>query len=153
MSDTPEIEAQIPEEPIPEEPTAERPAKDLDGIPYCPQHHCRMKQSSGGKKDSAVAYYSCQVPKCDESGKRIKTRFEAVVPTAPLKCPRCTRGKRPSQIVYCEKSAELSTASYTILVCPRCGWKSNALARPELAAHDLALRERRSVDTVDIGER
>jgi len=124
-----------------------KPAKDADGVPYCVVHHCRMKQASGGRKNSPTAYYSCPVPGCDEKAKRIKTPNESVVPPHPQRCPRCP-GKKP---VFCERDANNSTAASTILQCPQCGWRSAAMARPELAAAHLAQRQRPPV--ADIGDR
>src|SRR5512137_2557203 len=73
-------------------------AKDQDGVPYCLKHHCRMKSSSGGKKGSVAAYYSCPVPGCDHKAKRIRTVKESIVPPAPLACPRCARNKPSAPI-------------------------------------------------------
>lgn len=103
-----------------------KPAKDADGVPYCVVHHCRMKQYSGKQR---TGYYKCPVPGCEETGKMIKSHTKAV-PPLPLACPRCSKDKP----VYCERDKRLSSQAMTILRCPRCGWKSNAMARPELVA-------------------
>lgn len=124
------------------------PAKDNDGIPYCRVHHCRMKYSSGGKKNSPTAYYSCPVPKCDEKQQIIKTANVGVVPPQPQPCPRCSRDKKP---VYCERDAHASTAASVVLKCPDCGWKSNAMVVPQLAAA-LAARKP-SIAVENIGDR
>ena len=111
--------------------------KDNDGVPYCRKHHCRMKYSSGGKKGSPTAYYSCPVPKCGETAQKIKTPDERVVPARPQACPRCSKGKKE---VYCERDGHASAAGRVVLKCPLCGWKSAALAVPQLAAHYFARR-------------
>lgn len=121
-------------------PVAPLPGKDADGVPYCSKHHCRMKAASSGKKGSRLAYYSCQVEGCTETDKRIKTQKEGVVPSTPQECPRCSR---PKASVYCERDMVASTAASVILRCPACGWKSNALAVPQLAAALIARHERR----------
>ena len=124
------------------------PAKDNDGVPYCRLHHCRMKQSSGGRKGSPSAYYSCPVPKCGEKSQKIKTRRESVVPSKPVICPRCSKGDDPS---FCERDPKCSTAASVILKCPRCGWKSVAMAVPQLAAAHFARRT--ESPPAEIGER
>lgn len=115
------------------------PAKDSDGVPYCRKHHCRMKQASGGKKGGPKLYYSCPVPGCEERSQKIKTPRECVVPAQPLECPRCSKDGKP---VYCERDKKSSTAAMVILRCPRCQWKSSAMAVPQLAAAHLMQRQR-----------
>ena len=129
------------------EPTAR--ARDMDGVPYCRDHHCRMKQSSGGKKHSPTSYYKCPVPRCDAKAQMIKTRREQVVPPTPLVCPHCSSESKP---VYCVRSKKHSTAAFVILVCPACEWKSNSLALPQLAAQHYDSR-RSSVVAPMIGDR
>lgn len=124
------------------------PAKDLDGIPYCRVHHCRMDQASGGRKDSPTAYFACPVPECKETGQRIKTPRESIVPRSPLACPRCSKQESP---VYCERDTKCSTAASVILKCPDCGWKSNAMAVPQLAAAHFARRH--TEITAGVGDR
>lgn len=121
--------------------------KDVDGVPYCAKHHCRMEQKSGGKKGSAAAYFGCPVPGCTETAKRIKTSRETVVPSSPQLCPRCSTDKKP---VYCERDNGVSTAASVVLKCPECGWKSNALAVPQLAA---AMSANRKPHIHNIGDR
>ena len=113
------------------------PPKDTDGIPYCPDHHCRMKQKSGGKKGSPTRYYGCSVPGCKHKGQLIKTPRESVVPSQPVTCPRCDGAP------VCSRDAKLSTGAYVILACPSCSWKSNALAVPQLEAQRLRHTVRR----------
>jgi hypothetical protein len=125
--------------------------KDVDGIPYCTVHHCRMKQSSGGKKDSPTVYYKCPVKGCKAEAKCVKTRQEGVVPPQPLPCPRCSKSNND---IYCERDDKVSTAGRVILKCPDCGWKSNALVDPRLAAAQLSHRERKVEATAaGVGDR
>lgn len=126
---------------------AAAPTKDNDGVPYCQVHHCRMKQTSGGKKESVVAYYSCCVKGCDEKAKMIKTSNPGVVPPQPLCCPRC----KPDQI--CERDKDASTAASVILRCPRCSWKSGAMPVPQLAAAHFAARKPSREREPNIGDR
>jgi len=125
--------------------TQTRHAKDVDGIPYCVLHHCRMKQYSGGTKKAA--YYRCPVADCEQTGKTIKTRFESVIPPQPLACPRCS-DRKP---VFCERDEKNSNAAMTILVCPACNWRSSAMVRPELAAAEFGRKNRAPVE--EIGSR
>lgn len=121
--------------------------KDEAGIPYCVKHHCQMKQTSGGKKGSAVAYFACPVDLCDEKAKRIKTT-KSIVPAEPHLCHRCT-AVSPRPIM--EREGKLSNAFYTILKCPTCGHKSAPMPRPEFVASHAAARGQVQVD--DIGAR
>ena len=105
--------------------------KDADGIPYCRVHHCRMKRYSGGKKGSPTIYYKCAVKECNCTAQIVKTRREGVVPPTPVCCPRCSTSKAP---VVCERNDALSRATCVIVQCPSCGWKSGAMALPQLAA-------------------
>lgn len=130
-------------------PVAPAPGKDTDGVPYCPEHHCRMKASSSGAKGTKTAYYACVVKGCDETGKRIKGP-ETVVPNQPQACPRCNKNGDP---IYCERDKQASTAAMVILKCPSCGWKSNALAVPQLAAALLAKRGKEQPPVEMIGAR
>lgn len=136
-------------EEVTESPTAELPAagKDEAGIPYCVKHHCRMKQTSGGKKGSSVAYYACPVDGCEEKAKRIKST-KAVVPTDPHLCPRCVNVS-PRPIM--ERDAKLSNGFYTLLKCPVCGHKSAPMPRPEFVAGHAASRGQ--VQEEDLGTR
>jgi len=129
QSETPATEPMSLDDSVVE--TDSTPAKDVDGIPYCRAHHCRMKQKSGGKKGSRTAYYSCPVPGCGEKSQMIKTKHPGVVPPQPLVCARCSDKKKK---VYCERDKDCSTAAAVILRCPSCGWKSNTMAVPQLAA-------------------
>lgn len=123
------------------------PAKDADGVPYCRKHHCRMKCTSGGKRNSPVVYYSCPVPKCEEKGKRIKVR-ESVVPPKPQACPRCSKPGKP---VYCERDEKLSNAAKIILRCPSCSWTAPAMAAPQLAEAQFSRRP--GAPVANIGDR
>lgn len=117
-------------------------AKDNDGIPYCRKHHCRMQNSSGGKKGSRTKYYSCPVSGCEEKQQVIKTERPSVVPANPQECPRCSK-KQP---VYCERDQDASTAASVILKCPDCGWKSTAMVVPQLAAAHFANRRKVAIE-------
>jgi hypothetical protein len=121
------------------------PAKDVDGIPYCPKHHCRMEMASGGKKGSPTSYYRCKVDGCDEKAKRIKTDRPGVVPAQPQECPRCNG-------VICERDPASSNGAKVVLKCPCCGWKSTALAVPQLAAAMFAGRRTAAVEPM-VGDR
>jgi len=124
-----------------QDPQAEAAAgKDQDGVPYCVTHHCRMKVASGGRKESATAYYACPVPGCDAKAKMIKTKREQIVPPQPQRCPTCSTAKAP---VYCARDDKISTPAMSVLVCPECGWRSTGLARPELVAAHEQQRKRR----------
>jgi hypothetical protein len=122
--------------------------KDADGVPYCRRHHCRMKCASGGKKSSPTLYYACPVPDCDEKAQRVKGVHERVVPAGPQACPRCSR---PGREIFCERDPHHSTAAAVVLKCPACGWKSNALVVPHLAA--LHLTRRPGPRAADVGDR
>lgn len=129
-------------------PTASPAApKDDDGVPYCAKHHCRMKQTSGGKAGSPVAYHACPVDGCEEKAKRVKTARPSI-PAEPLLCPRCA-GINPRPIM--ERDAKVSTQMYTILKCTCCGHKSQPMPRPEFVANHAKARGVVSVD--DIGGR
>lgn len=121
--------------------------KDEDGVPYCVKHHVRMKQTSGGKKGTAVAYFACPVDGCEEKAKRIKAT-KAVVPTEPHLCPRC-HNITPRPVM--ERENKLSNAMFTILKCPCCGYKSAPMARPEFV-HNHAVA-RGVVNEPDLGAR
>lgn len=98
-----------------------------DGTPYCVVHHCQMKQTSGGKAGSPVAYYKCPVDGCEEKGKKVKPS-KSVIPSEPHRCPRCETHP------VLERDAKLSKLTYSILRCPVCGHKSAPMARPEFVA-------------------
>lgn len=126
-------------------------AKDEDGVPYCRKHHCRMKRVSGGKKGSPTSYYQCPVVGCECKAQMIRTKRESVVPPAPVVCPRCSTDENP---VVCERSDQHSRASSVVLQCPKCLWKSNALAVPTLAAQHFASRAtQRYIASEGIGDR
>lgn len=130
---------------------AETAAKDVDGIPYCRVHHCRMIQSSGGKSDNPKTYYKCKVAKCTETARIIKTSKPSIVPDQPLGCPRCSKDNSP---MICERDQKSSTAACVILKCPACGWKSTAMVVPQLAAAHFARGGRSSLPPVEeIGAR
>lgn len=127
-----------------------RPAaapKDDDGVPYCPKHHCRMRQTSGGKAGSPVAYHKCPVEGCEEKAKRVKSA-RPVIPAEPLYCPRCS-GVRPQPVM--ERDPKVSTQMYTILKCPCCSHKSSPLPRPEFVVNHA--RARGVVPTEELGGR
>jgi hypothetical protein len=124
-------------------------AKDVDGVPYCRVHHCRMIQSSGGKADNPKTYYKCKVAKCTETARIIKTDKPQIVPEKPQACPRCSKD---GELVICERDPKSSTAAMVILKCPDCGWKSSAMAVPQLAAAHFA-RGRTSPPVEEIGAR
>ncbi|MEN0109308.1 MAG: hypothetical protein AAF805_01170 [Planctomycetota bacterium] len=127
------------------EPNAADTVRDVDGVPYCPKHHCRMKARSGGKQGSAISYYRCPVKGCTASAKMIRTRNERIVPSEPQLCPRCSTPKAP---VVCERDDSVSSAARVVLKCPQCGWKSNAMVVPTLAAAMQAHRKRRAAKAV-----
>ena len=123
--------------------------KDDDGVPYCAKHHCRMRQVSGGKAGSGVAYHKCPVDGCEETAKRIKaTKPAAVIPSEALLCARCS-GLTPRPIM--ERDAKVSSLMYTILKCPVCGHKSQPMPRPEFVANHA--RARGVVSVPDLGSR
>lgn len=122
--------------------------KDQDGVPYCVKHHCRMKQTSGGKKGSVAAYFACPVAGCEEKAKRIKIS-RPIIPNEPHACPRCA-SLSPRPIM--ERNARLSNAMYTILQCPTCGHKSAPMARPEFVQNHSAARNRMATEP-DLGAR
>lgn len=127
------------------------PAKDVDGVPYCRKHHCRMKQTSGGKKGNRTSYYSCPVDDCEEKAQKIKTERECIVPPQPLACPRCSKSGDP---VYAERDQRFSTAAAVILKCPSCGWKSSPLPIPQFALAELNRRRRPAIEsTEELGSR
>lgn len=123
--------------------------KDVDGIPYCAKHHCRMVRNSGGKKDSPTTYYKCPVKDCGTTAQIIKTRRESIVPVDPVICPRCSKGKKP---VICSRDKKASNAMKVVVKCPDCGWKSSAMAVPMFAAQHFNSR-RRSPPTPGLGDR
>lgn len=126
------------------------PAKDNDGVPYCPKHHCRMTRVSGGKKGSVITYFTCSVAECDAKSKMIKTNHPGVVPSQPLACPRCSKGDIP---VFCERDGHASSAASVILKCPSCSWKSGAMAVPQLAAAHFASRKPLRPPVPGVGDR
>lgn len=121
--------------------------KDDDGVPYCAKHHCRMKQTSGGKAGSPVAYHKCSVEGCEETAKRVKSA-RPVIPAEPLLCHHCS-GVSPRPIM--ERDPKASTLMYTILRCPCCGYKSSPLPRPEFVASHAQSRGKIPVE--DLGGR
>lgn len=110
--------------------------KDEDGVPYCVKHHCRMKQTSGGKAGSPVSYHKCPVEGCEEKAKRIKGA-RPVIPAEPLLCPRCA-GITPRPVMG--RDPKTSTAMYTILKCPCCGHKSSPMPHPDFVANHAKAR-------------
>jgi len=129
-------------------PVQDYPSDDNDGVPYCQKHHCRMAQASGGKKSERIRRFACPVPKCEETAKKIKTKYLQVVPTNPICCSRCSNNDKP---VYCERDDASSSAAQVVLKCPSCGWKSNTLVVPQLAAAQFAHRQ--TVPTENVGDR
>jgi DNA-directed RNA polymerase subunit M/transcription elongation factor TFIIS len=123
--------------------------KDTDGIPYCKHHHCRMKRSSGGRRDSPTTYYKCAVAKCKETAQIIKTKLSRVVPVEPVTCPRCSTDKSP---VACERERKFSNNATVVLECPRCKWKTNPMPTPQMAAQLILNRPGRRVEA-GIGDR
>lgn len=123
------------------------PKKDVDGIPFCITHHCRMKQRSGGGKNKAV-YYVCPVKGCETKAQTVQ--IERVVPGKPTECPRC----KPKSIV-CERSPERSSGAFSILVCPGCGWASGPQPHPVFAEQDILRRQhgREETPVANIGDR
>lgn len=118
-----------------DEPIIEAPAKDVDGVPYCVKHHCRMILSSGAAATKGKDYYRCPVNGCEERGIKIRTIKEVIVPKNPVSCPRCSTDEKP---VYCEKDKRYSTPMGVVLSCRSCGWKSPMFAVPQLEASRLA---------------
>jgi hypothetical protein len=138
-------------ESIGEPAVGETVAKDDDGVPYCPLHHCRMVQSSGGNTDNPKCYYKCKVDGCKQTARIIKTTKTQIVPDQPQACPRCSRDRAP---VICERDPKSSTVAMVILKCPSCGWKSSAMVVPQLAAAYFARQGRSSLPPVEeIGAR
>lgn len=122
-------------------------AKDVDGVPYCVKHHCRMKTASSGPAGSAVAYCKCPVDGCAETGKRIKTD-EKRIPGEPLRCHRCV-GVDPQPIM--ERDPAVSSLMQSVLKCPVCGHRSGPMPRPEFVLQHE--RSRNRVPVADIGAR
>ena len=122
--------------------------KDLDGVPYCPLHHCRMLATSSGKKGSRKTYYACQVEGCSETGTKIRSG-EKAVPNRPQICPSCTA---KGDEVACERDRRGSNAARVVLKCPVCGWHTSPMATPQLAALGEQ-RRRRTAGPDKIGER
>jgi DNA-directed RNA polymerase subunit RPC12/RpoP len=152
FDDAPVVQSTKPEpkaaaKPAEKEPTG--PAKDVDGIPYCRDHHVRMKRYSGGKKGSPTVYYKCPVKGCECKEQIINTKRDSVVPKEPVQCPHCSTPDRP---VVCSKSKEHSSHGAVVLQCPECGWKSGKLAIPSLAAQHFEGRRMR-VEPMGIGDR
>lgn len=126
------------------------PTRDEDGIPYCRKHHCRMKQTSGGKKGSKVAYYACPVPQCKERAMQVKTKNEGIVPKQPMICPACrNRGKK----VFMARDDDVSTNAETVLRCPSCRRNGGLFPVPQIVAAQLARREKRRSPDEEIGAR
>lgn len=118
-----------------DEPVLDVPAKDVDGVPYCVKHHCRMVLSSGAAASKGKDYYKCPVDGCQERGIRIRTIKEVIVPKSPEACPRCSVDGKP---VYCERDKRFSNSMGVVLTCKSCGWKSPMRAVPQLEAARLA---------------
>lgn len=131
-------------EEVPAQPV-EVTAKDADGVPYCRVHHCRMVQSSGGKKGNPKAYYKCRVNGCEETARIVKTDNPRIVPDHPQHCPRCSRNEKP---VVCVRDEKSSTAAMVILKCPQCSWKSTAFVVPHLAAFQLSQRKQQPAEEI-----
>jgi NAD-dependent dihydropyrimidine dehydrogenase PreA subunit len=120
----------------PEKPAAEVPSgvdRDLDGMPYCVRHHCRMKQYSGRKRDRAAAHYVCPVPGCNETAKLVRLGQRSI-PVEPMECPECRqRGEK----VFLERMPEdrtLRSSTSVRLWCPHCEYAVGPLALPNQAA-------------------
>ncbi len=105
--------------------------KDIDGVPYCRTHHCRMKVASGAGKTKGKDYYKCPGSRCDETGVKIRSRVETVVPPAAHECPRCGTEKKP---VYLVRDESRSTSTGIVMVCPECEYRGPMLATPQLEA-------------------
>lgn len=118
------------------------PAKDNDGVPYCPTHHCRMVMASGAGATKGKDYYRCKVDECKETGIRVRTT-KNVVPDQPQKCAKCG--------TVCKANSKLSNHAAVVLSCPECGWSLPPIVRPGYAA----MEERRYVrePVADIGSR
>jgi len=133
----------------------EQTPRDVDGIPYCKKHHCRMKQTSGGK--GATKYYSCPVksPKCDQKAQIVKTAFPTVVPPHPTRCQNCAKiDGNADAAPYCTLDESASSPAMVILKCPVCGHKSGSMPTPTLAAQQLAARARvQRADDASLGDR
>lgn len=121
--------------------------KDVDGMPYCPKHHCRMRQTSGGPAGAKIAHVCCPVDGCSQKAKRVKSQ-RCLLPLAPMTCQRCS-GLSPQPIM--ERSDKLSTGMYSILQCPVCGHKSAPMPLPEFVVNHQLSRGRVLVE--DIGTR
>lgn len=120
-----ELEAKKDE---PQESKAKKEAADNDGVPYCVDHHCRMKVSSSAK---STRYFKCPVPKCENRGKALKLRVETVVPATPTHCPRCSTKKKKVFMVRCDR---VSDSIRVTLRCPECQEAGSAQAVPQLAS-------------------
>ena len=124
--------------------------RDIDGVPYCVKHHCRMTQYSGKTKSSARAYYRCPVPDCKATAKVVKLGQRAI-PSAPMECPEC---RNHGQTVYLERMPDdRSAPSQTSirLWCPVCEYKVGPLALPHQSV--VHAHQSRRAGVRDIGER
>lgn len=123
------------------------PAKDADGVPYCRKHHCRMIQSSGGKKGNPKKYYQCKVSGCEETARVVKTDNPRIVPSEPQACPRCSTENTP---VICSRDDAASSAAMVVVKCPICNWKSSPFVVPHLAAFQMAHRKQPPVEEIGL---
>lgn len=104
--------------------------RDADGVPYCPVHMCRMLMTSGqGAKGKD--YYKCRVPRCPETGQRVRVE-ERFVPDQPNMCPRCKDADGQTYVAR-EYSKKRSTNEFAIMACPRCGEESGPIPLPKFA--------------------
>jgi len=107
--------------------------RDLDGVPYCVRHHCRMKQYSGRKKDRAAAHYVCPVPGCNETAKVIRIGQRSV-PAEPMQCPQCRKHGKEIYLERMPKDKTQRSATSVRLWCPVCELTVGPLALPNQAA-------------------
>ena len=112
-----------------------REVEFIDGVPYCPDHHCLMEAVRSGSK---FRRYKCRVDSCDR--RAVQRRSAVGVPREPMICPACEGVRRnPND----QRAASLKGPSacvvdrdggneYQVLMrCPVCRW-SQHVPRPEL---------------------
>jgi hypothetical protein len=117
--------------------TDETVAKDVDGVPYCRVHHCRMIQSSGGKTDNPKTYYKCKVAKCTETARIIKTDGPARRPRSTAGLPALQQGGQATSDLRA-RPQELDRRDGDLSSAHAADGRASAMAVPQLAAAHFA---------------